>query len=149
MIVAGVQQSAKLPISYVCRSSDGSSTSVVAEHAHADAVSCQAILFRFRVGFSAYETKHAYVRYYAAHALNSRSSLEHPPLSATDCYRYLLKDGLYRPSGFKWIVCVASACRLSPIWGVFGRRFRPFCSRPEHTGNNYPPGHGNLFPAAK
>jgi hypothetical protein len=47
-----------------------------------------------------------------------------------------LKDWLRRPSEFRRVILMASTDRLSPFYGAFDHRFRPFCSRPEDTGNS-------------
>lgn len=45
-----------------------------------------------------------------------------------------LKDRLLGSSAFKRVVWMASTDRISPFYGAFDRRLRPFCSRPEDIG---------------
>ena len=46
----------------------------------------------------------------------------------------VLKDRLLGSSAFKRVVWMVSTDRISPFYGAFDRRLRPFCSRPEDIG---------------
>ena len=62
-----------------------------------------------------------------------RSMYQYWELTVTGIF---LKDRLLGSNAFKRVVWMASTDRISPFYGAFARRLRPFCSSPEDIGNS-------------